>query len=190
MTPPRTQKNRARSSSLFLMELILAILFFSVASAVCVQFFVKSHLLNLDSNALTHAVNECSGVAEVITTTDSLTDGLSLLQAQYPEGRYPDLNVLDDLIKSLVPSDVLVEKNGTIQIYYDEAFAPCAEPSAAYTLDIQITYSGQMMDLVLGMYENSSEGISDTTSGQNADEPIYQLVAKHHIPRRTGAYER
>ena len=79
-----TPKNRARSSSLFLMELILAILFFSVASAVCVQFFVKSHLLNLESKALTHAVNECSGAAEIISTADSLTDGLTLLQAQYP----------------------------------------------------------------------------------------------------------
>lgn len=58
------RKNRPRSSSLFLMELIIAILFFSVASAVCVQFFVKSHLLSRDSKALSHAVNECAGIAE------------------------------------------------------------------------------------------------------------------------------
>ena len=33
------------SSSLFLMELIIAILFFSLASTVCIQLFVKAHLL-------------------------------------------------------------------------------------------------------------------------------------------------
>ena len=46
------RRSRAQSSSLFLMELILAILFFSVTSAVCVQFFVKSHLLSRDSKIL------------------------------------------------------------------------------------------------------------------------------------------
>ncbi len=45
-------RNRAQSSSLFLLELILAILFFSLASAVCVQFFVKSHLLSRDARNL------------------------------------------------------------------------------------------------------------------------------------------
>ncbi len=60
-------KKRARSSSLFLMELILAILFFSIASAVCVQFFVKSHLLCKDSQTLNYAVNTCSSVAESLS---------------------------------------------------------------------------------------------------------------------------
>ena len=39
MRQPRTHSG----SSLFLMELILAILFFSVASAVCVQLFARAH---------------------------------------------------------------------------------------------------------------------------------------------------
>lgn len=67
-------KSRARSSSLFLMELILAILFFSVASGVCVQFFVRSHLLSRDSEALNHAVNECAGIAETVCTTDGAAE--------------------------------------------------------------------------------------------------------------------
>lgn len=159
----RSQKNRARSSSLFLMELILAILFFSVASAVCVQFFVKSHLLNLDSNILTHSVNECSGVAEIITTADSLTDSLALLQNQYPDGKYTDLS---------------------FQIYYDEVFSACAEASAVYTLDAQVTHSDQMVNVLLGMYEAGQR----PEDGQEA--PIYQLEAKHHIARRTDAHER
>ena len=51
-------RNRAKSSSLFLLELVLAILFFSLASAVCVQFFVKSHILSRDAQRLNHAVSE------------------------------------------------------------------------------------------------------------------------------------
>lgn len=37
---------KSSKSSLFLMELIISILFFSLASAVCIQLFAKSHLLD------------------------------------------------------------------------------------------------------------------------------------------------
>ena len=46
-------KNNSRSrSSLFLMELILVILFFAVAGSICVQIFVKAHLLSQSSSDL------------------------------------------------------------------------------------------------------------------------------------------
>ncbi len=52
-----TPQKQSRSSALFLTELTLAILFFAAASAVCVQIFVKSHLLSLHSRQLNLAVN-------------------------------------------------------------------------------------------------------------------------------------
>ena len=48
------------------LKLFVIFLFFSASSAVCVEFFVKSHLMSNDSNALNHAVNECTGAAEII----------------------------------------------------------------------------------------------------------------------------
>ena len=39
------QRKPAKRSSLFLLELIIAILFFCLASAVCVRFFVRSHVM-------------------------------------------------------------------------------------------------------------------------------------------------
>ena len=81
-------RSRARSSSLFLMELILAILFFSVASAVCVQIFVTSHMLSNDSRALNHGVNECANLAEIIDTADGIEDCLLLLKKTYPGGTF------------------------------------------------------------------------------------------------------
>ena len=51
-------------SSLFLMELIIAILFFSLASAVCLRMFAKSHELSTGASTLNHAVNEASDLAE------------------------------------------------------------------------------------------------------------------------------
>ena len=65
-------QKHVRTSGIFLIELILAIFFFSLASAVCVQIFVKSHLLSRDSQRLNHAVNECCSIAEALTSADSL----------------------------------------------------------------------------------------------------------------------
>ena len=42
-------KQKSSRSALFLMELIFSILFFALASAVCVQLFVKAHLLSVST---------------------------------------------------------------------------------------------------------------------------------------------
>lgn len=165
-------RSRARSSSLFLMELILAILFFSVASAVCVEFFVKSHLMSRDSEALTYAVNECVGAAEIICTSDSLEESLRLLMQCYPEGEYPDL-------------ETWAEEKGSAQadvcLYYDEDHMPCELDMAQYTLAIHLTREAQMITAELEMRKNA-DGQEDTQ--------IYRLQAKHHIARRTKQHER
>ena len=54
----------SRRSSLFLLELIIAIAFFSIAAAVCVQFFAKSHDLEQESSRLNHAVHLATSAAE------------------------------------------------------------------------------------------------------------------------------
>ena len=51
--------HRPRTSSLFLLELIFSILFFSVASAICIQIFVRAHTLSRDARALHTAVSAC-----------------------------------------------------------------------------------------------------------------------------------
>lgn len=83
-------KYTSHSSSLFLLELILAILFFSIASAVCVQLFVKSHLLSKDAEILSIAVNECSDAAEIILSADTASEVLERLYAAYPDAEKPN----------------------------------------------------------------------------------------------------
>lgn len=48
---------RQSKSSLFLLELMIAILFFALASSVCLQIFVKSYKVSQSSENLNHAVN-------------------------------------------------------------------------------------------------------------------------------------
>ena len=45
-------------TSIFLMEIIISVLLFSLASAVCVKLFVHTHMRNNDTHALTRAISE------------------------------------------------------------------------------------------------------------------------------------
>lgn len=153
-------RNRAKSSSLFLLELILAILFFSLASAVCVQFFVKSHILSRDAQRLNHAVNECSGIAEIVNTSNGTEDAIDVITGIYPDASFTD-----------------AEENGDVPsvsacIFYNEEFAPCSEKDCAYVLQAVLWEQGQM--LTAGM----------TIGEVTKETPIYELTVKHYLQRR------
>lgn len=151
-------RNRAKSSSLFLLELILAILFFSLASAVCVQFFVKSHILSRDAQSLNHAVNECSGIAEIVNTSDGTEEVLDLITEVYSDA----------------PIETY-EENGdipavSVRIYYDEEFIPCTESEGVYTLQVELWEQGRMLTAGITMAEIEKD-------------PIYELTVKHYLQR-------
>lgn len=74
-------------SGLFLMEMLFAILFFSVAGAVCLQLFAKAHLLSRDATLLNEAVVSCQSAASILEAEgmDALPE---YLQAQDVENLY------------------------------------------------------------------------------------------------------
>lgn len=151
------RRSRARSSSLFLMELILAILFFSITSAVCVQFFVKSHLLSRESKALSQAVNECSNIAELYDSADSVEEALSLLKANYP--------------------GVSIEDNscGPAMIYYDETFSLSEKEAASYMLKAVFTEEDTMLNAVITVTSSDDSVIYElNTSHHTARRTDYE----------------
>ena len=78
------RKPKASSSSLFLMELILSILIFALASAVCVSFFVRSHTLSVQAQQMNQAVQSVDQAAELIRGSTSAEDLEQQLQQAYP----------------------------------------------------------------------------------------------------------
>ena len=107
------KKQASNRSGLLLMEIIIAILFFSVISAICLQLFVKSHTLSRDTEVLDSAVNETSSAAELLHSTE---DAESALREYYP---------------------ALKKEDSRWYIYYDEAFKACAETDAVYYMEIK-----------------------------------------------------
>ncbi len=111
----------ARRSSLFLMELLIAILFFSIAAAVCVRIFVKSYTLETQSRELDHAVNLSVSIGEIILygKNKDLTDCKTLLKSEFPNGTFSD---------------------NVFYIYYDSNWEPCNESEISYTVQIKLSH--------------------------------------------------
>lgn len=102
-----------RRSSLFLMELILAIFFFILASSICVRFFVKAHTLEQESMDLNHAVTAAASVAEIIRSAEEPFD---FLAEHFPQGE---------------------AGNEVFTIFYDSNRSLCDKADAKYTLVLE-----------------------------------------------------
>ena len=70
------KKNTPSKSSLFLIELIIAILFFTVASGICIQLFSKSFLLSQSSKNLSTSSRLVSNTAEVLESCNGSLMGI------------------------------------------------------------------------------------------------------------------
>lgn len=76
---------RHSRSGIFLMELIVCLLFFSIASAVCVQLFVKAQMLNQESVQLGEACAIAENIVEEYKDQNSLTaEDLYFLESGKP----------------------------------------------------------------------------------------------------------
>lgn len=168
-------------SSLFLMELIIAILFFSLASAVCLRMFAKSHQLSTDASARNKAVNQTVNVAELIRY--DLQNDTRTLSDTYPEA---------DILYSVV-SNAADVYNGSV-IYFNKSWESCSAELAEYKLVIQAQdSSATLRKYVLSMYSLSdavnSDAVNSDALDSDATDCIYELPLSIHIAREVGAHE-
>ena len=77
---------RARSGALFLMEIILAVLFFSIAASVCVSILANARLLSRDAQNLNTAVAVCSTAAETVDSAENFEDVKARVSLIFPDG--------------------------------------------------------------------------------------------------------
>ncbi|MBQ8596847.1 MAG: hypothetical protein IJ409_03575 [Lachnospiraceae bacterium] len=139
--------NNSTSSKtgLFLMELIIAILFFSVSGAICVQLFVQSHITSKDSVELNHAVEWCQNVAEAFYGCEGNPEEMmALFENSYvgdmaEAGNTFYLNFNEDF----QPTPVVWEKSSytpsdhaykvSVHVYEEDKFIKCNITAYAYT---------------------------------------------------------
>lgn len=120
-------------SSLFLMEIIINILFFSLLSAFCLQIFFKAYQMSRDTSRLHKAVNICASVAEICQ--NEAEKGLELKQI------YTDA----------------YEKNDMLYIFFDSSFNPCKEDSAEYVVTVNWNKSAETEQADITIRDESEE---------------------------------
>lgn len=103
-------------SALVLMELIIVILFFSLASTVCIQLFAKSHLLSQKTVNENHAVIHAQNLAECFLATEG--------------------NTVE--IASLLGATASVPDEGKVILLFDKNWDPCDEHRAHYTASLVV----------------------------------------------------
>ena len=116
--------NNARKTGLFLMELIIAILFFSLAAAICIQLFVKSHMISERSIALNHSILLAQNTAEIFYATNGDPEKMaSLLGCGESSGT-----------AAIADSD----NASTLTLFYTDKF-DCLDPAEAASAVFQQT---------------------------------------------------
>lgn len=63
-------KNESSKSALFLMELILAVLFFALSSAVCARLFVSSHVISCETQEANRAAALAQSAAACVQSAE------------------------------------------------------------------------------------------------------------------------
>lgn len=144
------------TSSLFLLELILAVLFFSVASALCIQIFTKAHLMSQDARDLNFAVNEVSSMAEQISAGTL----------------HPNTAASSDDTASDSSTQISNDAWQDDTAYYDSSYASCEKADAVYVLTVHYEPEDTLLKAHISM-----DTIADNRN-------IYTLDVTNHLQRR------
>ena len=95
-------------SSMFLMEILINILLFSLLCVCSLQFFIKALKLTDDTTTLHHAVTACNNVAAIYETSDG------------------DIADIWEIYSYALHVD------GQVMIYFDEHYEECSREDSTY----------------------------------------------------------
>lgn len=122
----KAPRNRHSRTSLTLMELILAILFFAIASAVCIQLFAKAHVISRDTALRENAVSAVQSVSERIAADPAHID------------------------TQLATGDTPVSTDPTgFHLYFNANWQPSTQNDGIYRMDIRETPADDLTRVTL-----------------------------------------
>ena len=121
--------NSKPHSSLFLIELMVSLLFFSLAAGICIQFFVHSHLLSQEAANLNNAVIISQSLAEEFRATSGAIGETTIYYNQDWEPTDQGLATFTSTVQIVEETPDLITAN---IIVYEDASHPI------YTLEVII----------------------------------------------------
>ena len=167
--------NSSSRSGLFLMELIISILFFSLAGAVCVRLFVGSHMISKNSVELNHSLEWCQNIAEAFYGCNGKTKEIT------------------GLFTNCISNTSADTEADEFFLLFDQAFhpidvsVPTPESSSiecSYILSVRISEKRRMLLCEIKAIKASE--VPNTFS--EGSSPIYELEVTLY-PKKEDSYE-
>lgn len=154
---------KSSKSSLFLMEMIISILFFSVAAAACIQLFVKAHLIDNQTKEQNQAVIWSQNLAELWYASDgNLCSVYEQLCIDYPDAASGKAIYLTP------------DTDNNLSLYFTKDWELCGLDNSAF-----IVYH---IELPMPDFEEETMLYTTEISFYKGEEAFYQLPLSLHIP--------
>lgn len=155
------------------MEIIISILFFALSSAVCIQLFVKAHLLGAETIEQNKSIMWAQNLAELFTECEGNPDEI-----------YHYLIASETITDENV--EILERRNpgGVLCLFLNQDFVPCTKDSQNQTyiamlscrMDTEQTLQADVNILHTVKSSNSFAELPDSDAS-----PVYSLHLTHHI---------
>lgn len=126
------RKRESNGSKLFLLELMIAIFFFMVMAAICVQLFAEAHAMSVRSKELVQSVNAAANVAEYYSVWDLREESW---QKAFPEGTWQE---------------------ESWELRYNSAWQPCSE-DGRYLLQMELVEAEELRTAQIRVVEAVTE---------------------------------
>lgn len=154
---------KSSKSSLFLMELIISILFFALASAVCIQLFVKAHLLDQKTNRQNQTVIWTQNLSSLWKACEG--DLLALSDRLQEDFQTED------------PAIYLTNPGTSLFLYFDSDFELTGDAAT-------ILYRIELCDLG---FDDATGLLSAELRFYQEEELFYQITLKRHPALERGS---
>lgn len=129
---------RHSKASLFLMEIMISILFFSITAAVCIQLFVKAHTINVSTENLSKATYIAQDLSEYYLSGN-------------PAG---NVSMKEQMMDHLPPYKT---DENHIVIYFSPDWKVCHEEAAKFSAELIFHEDGEYSYMSINLSELGQE---------------------------------
>lgn len=199
------KKRQHSKAGLFLIELMIAIAFFSVTAAVFLQAFASSHTISQEAEELFHAQSMASSVAEVLGgargsetgaggSADDRQDDVAVSGADGGQEEEQDGQMFFRRLAAYFPETEPAQDGGGAYIYCDENWNVCAAGEERYTIVVRWQREGSLwkVDITAGGTKEPPGKLQEAGRGAAQDgerpeeEAVYRLELKLYDPQMEG----
>lgn len=173
-----------RRSSLFLIELMISIFFFAIASSVCIQLFARAKQISDESSAKNQALLQAESAASAFYAGDGT---LRLIPEVFPEAASmsasssvtadSDAAGSDAAGSDASGTDFSESSSESCMIFFDKDWKNCAPgPEAEWQMTISVSHEAAGQDAP--SFSTAEILVEDP----GKDAVLYELQVQYHAP--------